>query len=85
MAISTVTDKGQTTVPQEVRRALNVKPRQRLTWSVQKDGSAIVRPQGRAVDLFASLKPCRRFPGRAADRDAMARVLASETLKKGIG
>jgi bifunctional DNA-binding transcriptional regulator/antitoxin component of YhaV-PrlF toxin-antitoxin module len=31
MATSTLTDKGQTTVPQEIREALKVKPRQRLT------------------------------------------------------
>lgn len=35
MAISTITSKGQTTVPKEIREALNVGPGDRLTWEVR--------------------------------------------------
>ena len=83
MAISTVTEKGQTTVPQEVREALKVGPRQRLIWSVQDDGSAIVRPQGSALDLFASLKSHKKFPGRAAEREAVGRAVGRHASKEG--
>ena len=83
MAISTLTDKGQTTVPQVIRDALNVKPRQRLTWSLGEDGTVVVRPQGSALDLFASLKSSKKFPGRDAERKAVARDVAGHTLKAG--
>lgn len=83
MAISTLTEKGQTTVPHEIRQALNVKPRQRLTWSVQADGSAVVRPQGSALELFGCLKSPKKFPGRAAERQAVLRAVAKHAAKEG--
>jgi len=82
MAISTLTNKGQTTVPQEIREALKVKPRQRLAWSVQGDGAALVRPQGSALDLFGSLKSLKKFPGRPAEREAAARASARRSTKR---
>lgn len=75
MAISTLTDKGQTTVPQEIRAALKVKPRQRLNWSLSSDGSVVVRPQGTAIDLFGSLKSPKKYRGRAAEREAVVRAV----------
>lgn len=83
MAISTLTDKGQTTVPQEIRDALKVKPRQRLTWSLQEDGSAVVRPQGSALDLFGSLKSRKRFRGHATERAAVSRAVGKHAAKEG--
>ena len=83
MAISTLTDKGQTTVPQEIRDALKVKPRQRLTWSLREDGTAIVRPQLSALALFASLKSAKKFPGRDKEREAVARAIRQRAAGKG--
>jgi bifunctional DNA-binding transcriptional regulator/antitoxin component of YhaV-PrlF toxin-antitoxin module len=82
MAISTLTDKGQTTVPQEIRDALKIKPRQRLTWSVRGDGAAVVVPQRSALELFGGLKSPKKFPGRAAEREAVARAVSKHTAKK---
>ncbi len=84
MSTSTLTDKGQTTVPQEIREALKVKPRQRLTWSVRDDGTVVVRPQPGALDLFGSLKSPKKFPGRAAERDATARAAGRHAAKEGV-
>lgn len=42
-AIAKITAKGQTTVPREIRSALNVKPGDLLMWEIAKDGSARVR------------------------------------------
>ena len=42
-AISKITAKGQTTVPQEVRRALNSKPGDLIAWDVEADGRVAVR------------------------------------------
>jgi bifunctional DNA-binding transcriptional regulator/antitoxin component of YhaV-PrlF toxin-antitoxin module len=83
MATSTLTDKGQTTVPQEIREALKVKPRQRLSWSLREDGSAVVRPQPSALDLFGGLKSPKKFPGRAAEREAVARAIARHAASEG--
>jgi len=35
MATSTITSKGQTTVPKEVREALDVGPGDKLTWEIR--------------------------------------------------
>ncbi|HLX30896.1 MAG TPA: type II toxin-antitoxin system PrlF family antitoxin [Casimicrobiaceae bacterium] len=48
--ISKITSKGQTTVPQEVRAALQSKPGDLLAWDLDKDRRVIVRRLQR-VDL----------------------------------
>ena len=42
-AISKITAKGQTTVPQEVRQALKSKPGDLLAWEVEPGGRVAVR------------------------------------------
>jgi antitoxin PrlF len=58
MAESTITAKGQTTVPQQVRERLGAVPGTRLVWHVMPDGTVIVRAKTRSVlDLAGRLKP----------------------------
>jgi antitoxin PrlF len=83
MPQSTLTDKGQTTVPAEVRRALKVNPRQQLEWTIRGDGSALVRPQPSALDLFASLKPSKSFPGTKEEKEAMHRLVGEQAAQEG--
>lgn len=78
MLESTVTDKGQTTVPKEVRDALGLKPRQRLQWDLAADGSATVRPEPSALALFASLKSRKKFPGTKEEKAAVRKHLAAQ-------
>jgi len=57
MSESTITAKGQTTVPQQVRERIGAGPGTRLVWHVMPDGGVIVRAKTRSVlDLAASLK-----------------------------
>jgi AbrB family looped-hinge helix DNA binding protein len=42
-SISKITAKGQTTVPQEIRAALNSKPGDLIAWEVEPDGRVAVR------------------------------------------
>ena len=58
MSESTITAKGQTTVPQQVRDALGTHAGARLAWHVLSDGTVIVRAKTRSIlDLTGSLKP----------------------------
>jgi antitoxin PrlF len=84
MASSTLTDKGQTTVPREIREALKVKPRQRLEWTIRPDGTALVQPQSSALGLFGSLRSEKKFPGRATEREEAMRAVAKHAAKEGI-
>lgn len=53
--IGSITSKGQTTVPKEVRDRLGLEQGARIEWTVE-DGRAIVRPRKlRAVDLAGIL------------------------------
>lgn len=68
MADSTVTSKGQTTVPAAVREALRLAPGTRLVWHVLSDGSVLVRAKNRSIrELAGSLKPASRKRVRIED------------------
>lgn len=77
MLESTVTDKGQTTVPKEVCEALGIRPRQRLQWDLSKDGSVTVRPQPSALPLFGSLKTQKKFSGIQEEKMAVRKHAAN--------
>ena len=42
-AIAKITSKGQTTIPADIRDALQVAPGDSLVWEIQSDGTARVR------------------------------------------
>lgn len=61
MPESTLTAKGQTTVPQKVRDSIGATPGTRLVWHVTSDGAVIVRAKTKSIlDLVGSLKPPKR-------------------------
>lgn len=55
MAESTITAKGQTTVPANVRALVQAKPGTRLVWSVMPDGTIIVRAKTKSVLAMAGM------------------------------
>ena len=56
---STMSSKGQTTVPQDIRKALNLAEGTQIEWVINvADGTATVKPRTlRAVDLAGILGP----------------------------
>jgi AbrB family looped-hinge helix DNA binding protein len=76
MLRSTITDRGQTTIPAEVRKALNLKPRQRVTYQLCDQG-VLVRPETESLmDLAGSLKSsvARLSKEKAREQARTARV-----------
>ncbi|MDR2838083.1 MAG: type II toxin-antitoxin system PrlF family antitoxin [Azonexus sp.] len=58
MSESTITAKGQTTIPADIRAQVQAKPGTRLVWSVMPDGTIIVRAKTKSIlDLAGMLKP----------------------------
>jgi antitoxin PrlF len=49
MSFATVTSKGQTTIPKDVRTAANLKAGDRIHFTVLEDGTIIVRVKNRSV------------------------------------
>jgi AbrB family looped-hinge helix DNA binding protein len=57
MTESTITAKGQTTVPADIRALVDAQPGTRLVWSVMPDGTIIVRAKSRSIlDMAGLLK-----------------------------
>jgi len=57
MAFATVTSKGQTTIPKDVRAAANLKPGDRIHFTVLGDGTIIVRVKNRSIRDIAFRPP----------------------------
>jgi AbrB family looped-hinge helix DNA binding protein len=49
MAFATVTSKGQTTIPKDIRAAANLKPGDRIHFTVLADGTIILRVKNRSI------------------------------------
>jgi len=62
MSTSTLTSKGQTTIPKDVRKRLNLHPGDRLEFVIDEDGRVLVLPASiDASELAGMLKsPVRR-------------------------
>jgi AbrB family looped-hinge helix DNA binding protein len=69
MIESTITAKGQTTVPVEIRERVGAKPGSRLVWHVLPNGVIIVRAKtGKVLELAGTVK---RPKGRKVSVEAM--------------
>ncbi len=72
MPTSTVTSKGQTTIPKEIRARLNLQPGDRLEFVVDEDGRVVVLPATvDAAELAGILKP----PSRPVTVEAMKQTI----------
>jgi len=80
MIRSTLTDRWQTTIPVEVRKALGLKPRQGLLYEVRGE-SVIIRPEGESLmDLAGCLKSDKPATTKQAEREAAKRYVAERYL-----
>ena len=60
MTESTITSKGQTTVPADIRQAIGGVPGTRLVWHMLSDGRLFVRVKNKSVlDLSGLLTPLK--------------------------
>lgn len=55
MSDSTLTSKGQVTIPKEVRQQLGLKPGDRVTFTVMPDGTAILRAKTGSIKELAGV------------------------------
>ncbi|HEX9275406.1 MAG TPA: type II toxin-antitoxin system PrlF family antitoxin [Casimicrobiaceae bacterium] len=52
---ATLTSKGQTTIPKEIRDSLGLKPGDRMTFTLMPDGTVVMRVKGKSVIELAGL------------------------------
>ncbi len=55
MSTSTLTSKGQTTIPKDVRKRLNLHPGDRLEFVIDEDGRVLVLPASVDVSELAGM------------------------------
>ncbi|WP_309400004.1 AbrB/MazE/SpoVT family DNA-binding domain-containing protein [Cerasicoccus maritimus] len=82
MTISTMTSKGQTTIPKEIREYLDLHPQQQIAFEA-KDGYVIMRSVNSSLDRFAGILPSKRpAANKAQERKAVAKALALKGKKR---
>lgn len=72
MTVATVSTKGQVTLPVAMRRALGIRPQDRVVMEVARQG-ILIRPAGDMMQLAGFLG---RGRGRARERQAAMREAA---------
>jgi antitoxin PrlF len=83
--VSTITTKGQATIPVEVRRALGVGPRDKLVFILDGRDVRLQRRQSVIERTAGAVKP-RGRPLSAGEERALAEdLIASEAMKRGRG
>ena len=72
MSTSTLTSKGQATIPKDIRKRLNLHPGERLGLVIDEDGRVLVLPASiDASELAGMLKP----PARPVSVNGMNRAV----------
>jgi antitoxin PrlF len=85
MTQSTITSKGQTTLPAPIRRALHLKAGDRIQYELQGD-SVVIRRHPGVMAVFGALKPPagkQRVPFEEARRQSREAWIA-EAAREGL-
>jgi len=70
MSEATITSKGQVTIPAEIRKAMGLKPGERVVFTQLDDGTTVFRAKTRSiVELRGILKHARRTKRRVSIKD----------------
>jgi bifunctional DNA-binding transcriptional regulator/antitoxin component of YhaV-PrlF toxin-antitoxin module len=81
---STITDKFQTTIPLAVREALQLKPRQRVSYEVRPDRTVVMRPIPQLDGLFGSVKLARPVAAIREEKAAARAAIALDVSREGL-
>lgn len=63
MSLATMTSKGQTTIPKDIRDALCLQPQDQIQFTLTSDGTVILRAKKRSIrDMYGLLHDPERKP-----------------------
>jgi antitoxin PrlF len=61
MSLATMTSKGQTTIPKDIRDALSLQPQDQIQFTLISDGTVILRAKHRSItELYGILHDPQR-------------------------
>lgn len=78
---STVTKKGQTTIPKNIREYLGLKPKDKVEFEI-KEGVVRIKPASNLESNFGRLKPKRKPEDFKAMRKFFEKKVGKETAKE---
>lgn len=71
MSLATMTSKGQTTIPKEIRDALGLHPQDQIQFTLIDDGTVILRAKHRSIkEMYGILHDPERQPVAIDDMKA---------------
>ena len=82
MPTGTMTSKGQTTIPKEIREHLNLKPGDRLVWSIV-NGRVRLRAKNRSIKELAGF--LHRPGQKAATLEEIDEAIAQAATESALG
>ena len=80
MATATLTSKGQTTIPKEIRDFLGIGPGDKLDFVVESDGRVILRPA--TLDVRQLRGMLKRRGRKAVTLDQMDKAIAAGVARR---
>jgi AbrB family looped-hinge helix DNA binding protein len=80
---TTVTSKGQVTIPVELRRALNIKPKDRVAFELVDGEVRLRRVQSRLLAGYGAVTPHSRPLDFRKLRQETEKEIAEEVIKEG--
>lgn len=82
MPISKVTERGQTTLPSQVRKALGLKPHDSIIYLIEDDRVVIIPLRGDVLDLRGKLKVKKKIDFKSLREDTKVAV-TNKIVKEG--
>jgi AbrB family looped-hinge helix DNA binding protein len=82
MPIGTITSKGQTTVPKEIRDKLGLKPGDKIVWTVE-NGRVRLRAKNRSIKELAGF--LRRPGQKPASLEEIDEAIAQAATESALG
>lgn len=85
MSLATLTSKGQITIPKDIRDKLELKPSDRVIFTIENDHAVLKPIRGNILDIGGSVKVSAKV--KAADfkkiREKVRRSLAKNAVERG--
>lgn len=80
---TTLTQKGQVTIPSEIRKALGLKPRDKVTFELEGDVVRIRRAASKIARWYGIAAPQERPENFREVRETFERQVAEEAERRG--
>ena len=80
---TSVTEKGQVTIPQDIRRLLGIQPLDRVRFEVEGDVVKISRAESKLLKWYGSVTPKNRPEDFKKIREEVEKGVAEEVVSEG--